>query len=318
MRGKRRLLGLIVVLMVLIGQRDVLAEAPRYRVADGGVVIENVSAECPIIYDNDWWKDVPDAAYLWAKASLGTARLRGNIVSRDMWNWREGYTYQLEQGMADAKSLLQAATESGLKNIPLPIAGADEALQRPENGKIEETRFKPSAGSQLIVQEAQQATTERPLLVFAGGPCTTVAAAYLTDPSIADRMIVFQIDGGAYNGQDGWSWEIVQQRCKFVNWAKGYFWGDWSPWTPDRFRTLPKSPLSDALRHYASSDLGRANQWGDGAWIFALYQPHSIQGCEDLDGTAITVPRQKTNVTAMAEEFFETMADPAVYRNKKD
>lgn len=293
-----------------------LAESPKHHVTEGRLVLDDVSPECPIIYDNDWWKDVPDAAYLWAKASLRQADLRGNIVTRDMWNWQGGFTYKLEQGMRDARSLLEAARKSGLRNISDPIPGANEALRRPESGKIEETKFTCTPGSDLIVREARQASREKPLLVFVGGPCTTVAVAYLTDPSIVERMIVFQIDGGAYNGKDSWSWEIVKQRCQFVNWARGYFWGDWSRWNPDRFEKLPQNRLGNALREYANSDLGKANQWGDGAWMFAVFDPRSITKADDYDGVAITVPREGTNVEAMEDEFFKTMTDPAVYRGR--
>lgn len=290
-----------------------LAESPKYHVTEDRLVLDNVSRECPIIYDNDWWKDVPDAAYLWAKASLGEADLRGNIVSRDMWNWQGGYTYHLEQGMQDARSLLEAARQSGLRNIPDPIPGSNKALLRPESGKIEDTKFTSTPGSDLIVREARLASPEKPLLIFAGGPCTTVASAYLADPSIVDRTIVFQVDGGAYNGKDSWSWEIVKQRCRFANWARGYFWGDWSRWNPRRFEKLPRNPLGNALRNYANSDLGKANQWGDGAWIFAVFEPRCITKAVDYDGVAITVPREGTNVKAMEDEFFATMTNPIVY-----
>jgi hypothetical protein len=152
--------------------------------------------------------------------------------------------------------------------------------------------------------------------VFVGGPCTTVAAAYLTDPSIADRIIVFQIDGGGYNGKDSWSWKIAQERLHFANWARGYFWGEWSGWKPERFKELPDNPLGDALREYANSGLGKANQWGDGAWIFYTFDRRCLTNAQDYDGTAITIPRDATNVQAMANEFFSTMKHPAVYGRK--
>ena len=106
-----------------------------------------------------------------------------------MHGWEKGYTYQLKQGMADCQKLLSAARASGLRNIPDPVAGSDEALRKPASGKIEDTVFKPSPASDLIVAEAKKATPQKPLLVFAGGPCTTGATAYLTDPTIVDRMI---------------------------------------------------------------------------------------------------------------------------------
>ena len=110
---------------------------------------------------------------------------------------------------------------SGLCNVPEPIVGAEEAIRKPASGKVEDTKFTRSAGSDLIVSEARKATLGKPLLVFVGGSCTTVASAYLTDRSIVDRMIVFQIDGGGYNGSDGWAWEIAKTHCRFANWRRG-------------------------------------------------------------------------------------------------
>jgi hypothetical protein len=308
--------GLIWMTAVMICVQVALGVSPEYTVSRQGLDLARVSADCPMIYDNDWWKDTPDAAYLWAKASLGQANLRGNIVSRDMWDWQKGYLYKLDQGLKDARSLLEAARDSGLTNIPEPVLGANEALVRPDSGKIEETKFVCTPGSDLIVAEARKATAEKPVLVFAGGPCTTVATAYLTDPSIANRIIVFQIDGGGYNGKDSWSWKIAQERLPFANWARGYFWGEWSDWKPDRFRELPDNPLGDALRTYAKSGLGKSNQWGDGPWIFYVFDRRSLTKASDYDGTAITVPREGTNVRVMEEEFFKTMKNAAVYRKK--
>jgi hypothetical protein len=62
------------------------AVVPEHKVENGTVRLTGVGPENPIIYDNDWWFDVFDNNYLWAQASLGRADLRGNIVSRDMWD----------------------------------------------------------------------------------------------------------------------------------------------------------------------------------------------------------------------------------------
>jgi hypothetical protein len=307
----------IVVLLLLAAIQvpaiRVAAVAPDFRVAKNELILAHVSSNCPIIYDNDWWTDVPDAAYLWAKASLGQCQLKGNIVSRDMWGWENGYTYKIEQGMVDCRKLLAAAGASGVRNIPDPVLGAAEALRRPQSGRIEDTPFTRTPGSDLIVTEARKTSADKPLLVFTGGPCTTVASAYLTDPAIADRMIVFQIDGSGYNGSDGWAWEIAMKRCRFANWARGYFWDKLQIWNPDRFKELPHNPLGDLLRTYAFSGLAKANQWGDGAWIFYTFDHRCLTRAEDYDNVAITVPKPGTNVKAMEDEFFATMRNPTVY-----
>lgn len=296
-----------LIASTLVSLRVAHALPPACRVDNGRLVIVGVSPDCPMIYDNDWWQDVPDAAYLWIKASLGKCDLRGNIITRCTFGWEKGYAHKLQEQIDDCQKLLTFARESGLRNVPEPVLGAKEALRRPQNGKIEDTQFEKSRGSELIVAEARKATREKPLLVFVGGSCTTMATAYLSDPAIADRMIVFEIDGGGYNGSDGWAWEIVMRRCRFANWARAYFWDKINTWEPDRFRELPANPLCDFLRRYAFEGHGKANQWGDGAWIFYTFDHRCLTNAEDYDGLAITVPRGATNVQAMENEFFKTM-----------
>lgn len=290
-----------------------LAAPPSFKVNDNGFSIEHVSPDCPIIYDNDWWTDVPDAVYLWVKASRKECSLRGNIVTRDMWEWQNGYTFKLEEGLKDCRDLIANARASGLKNIPDPLIGCEKVLLRPESGKIEDTLFQQNAGSDLIVAEAMKASPSKPLLIFCGGPCTTVATAYLTNPAIAERIIVFQIDGGAYNGKDNWSWQIVEQRCFFANWARGYFWPQVEKWQPENFSSLPDNPVCDAMRRYAFGDLAKDNQWGDGAWIFWLFDRDCLTKAEIYDETGLTVPREGVNATAMGKEFFRTLLAPGTF-----
>jgi hypothetical protein len=290
-----------------------LAVQPKYQVTDEGMSIEGVSADCPVIYDNDWWTDVPDAAYVWAKASLGECDLRGNVITRCTFGWETKYAHQIEEQTREADRLLKLARDSGLRNIPDPVIGAREALRRPPSGRDEDTKFARSPGSDLIVAEARKASPEKPLLLFVGGSCTTVATAWLTDPSIAGRVVVFQVDGRGYNGSDGWAWDITIKHFRFVNWARGYFWEHVSTWKPDPFNDLPKNPLCDFLRENAFKGHGKSNQWGDGTWPFWLFDRRCVTAAEPWEGAAITVPKSGTNVRAMEAEFFRTMADPRVY-----
>jgi hypothetical protein len=239
--------------------------------------------------------------------------LRGNVITRCTFDWEKGYAHTLDQQTAEAERLFKLAEESGLKNVPQPVIGSTEAMRQPSSRKIEDTQFQRTEGSGLIVREARQASPDKPLLVFVGGSCTTVASAYLSDPSISERMIVFQIDGGGYNGSDRWAWKVTMERCRFANWARGYFWDKVSKWQPERFNDLPQNPLCDFLREYAFRGHGKANQWGDGAWIFQLYDPRCLTQVEDYDGQAITVPRAGTNVASMENEFFRTMTNPNAY-----
>ncbi len=292
------------------------AVPPKYKVTEKQVIIEGVSPDNPVVYDNDWWTDIPDAAYIWAKASLGKCDLRGNIITRCTFGWKTGYAHRLEDQVKDCDKLLKAARASGLKNIPDPVVGAKEALRKPASGLAEDTKHVPSPGSDLIVAQARKASVGKPLLIFCGGSCTTIATAYLTDTSIADKVIVFQVDGGAYNGSDAWAWQIAMKHFRFVNWARGYFWKEVSNWEPKLFEKLPANALGNLLRNYAKSDLGKANQWGDGAWVYDLFDRHCITQAEAYGKSAITVPKAGTNAQRMRKEFFNTMANSSVYHNK--
>ena len=288
---------------------------PRFEVTDRGVTVAGVSADSPVIYDNDWWTDVPDAAYLWARASAGRADLRGNVVTRDMWEWRSGYKFSMDDCEKEARELFAAAKASGLRDVPAPVQGAAAALERPAGGAVADTKFARTPGSDLIVAEARRATPDRPLVIFCGGPCTTVATAYLTDPAIADRVVLFQVDGGVYNGKDDWAWEICERTLPFANWARGYFWGEWSGWEAAPFDALPENPLCDRLRRYARDGLGPANQWGDGAWPYHLYAGGCLTDAAPYgDGAGITVPREAVDVGRMKAELFAALADPVAYR----
>jgi hypothetical protein len=142
---------------VVVAMAPALASLPDYAVEKGAVKLANASPDNPILYDNDWWFDVFDNNYLWAQASLGHAKLRGNIVTRDMWDWQKGYLYQMEDCVKDAAKALELARSSGLKHLPDATPGSDRVLLRPASGRIEDTAPQPTDGSRLIVSEAQRA-----------------------------------------------------------------------------------------------------------------------------------------------------------------
>lgn len=308
----RLLSQLIPAISVLWLASPARAVVPEHTVENGVIRLKGVSSDNPILYDNDFWTDVPDAAYLWAKAGLGEAKLVGNVITRCTFGWEKKYAHELEQQTDEAAKLLRLARASGLKNIPEPVIGSTVAIRKPASGRVGDTQFERSAGSALIIAEAKKATPEKPLLVFVGGSCTTIASAFLAEPSITNRVVVFQVDGGGYNGSDQWAWDITMRHFRFVNWARGYFWDKVSIWKPERFQELPKSPLCDFLRSYSVSGLGKANQWGDGAWLFQVFAPGCLTAVEDYDQLGITVPTSGNNVKAMEDEFFRTMAHPSL------
>ncbi len=309
------------------------AIVPVYSTEGGMVRIPGVGPDNPIIYDNDWWFDVFDNNYLWAQASLGRLDLRGNIVSRDMWDWQKGYLYSMEQSVKDAEKALKLARDSGLKNIPNLTPGSDRVLERPASGKIEDTAAHPTEGSRLIVAEAKKASPEKPLLVIAGGPLTTVANALLTNPEIAPNLVVFNLTvNGGYNGKDGWSPYIVAKRTRYVDWGGGSFWDKYSVFTAKDFAALPKNPFCDDMRRLIASDLGQANQLGDGAPLVWLFNPKCWTSVEihraEFKGRAVefkpvqtgetgdllVIPKAGTDVKECRDEFFRVLTQPGLFR----
>ncbi len=308
------------------------AAAPEFELRRGGVRIDGVSPGNPILYDNDWWYDVFDNNYLWAQTSLGAANLRGNIVSRDMWDWQKGYLYSFKQSWDDAEKALLLARESGLRNIPNLTRGAERVLERPESGRIEDTVTHPSDGSRLIVREARKASPDKPLLIIAGGPLTTVANALLTDPDIASRMVVFNLTvNGGYNGKDGWSAYIVAKRTRYVDWGGGEFWDRDSVFRAGHFDVLPDNPFTGDMKRFIRTDLGRANQLGDGAPLVWLFQPRCwsdarLSGVEFADGSlrftpvrdgkaadVLIIPKSATELSVCRDEFFRVMTRPGLF-----
>ncbi len=298
---------LLSILLLCLLAQPLPAVVPEHSVENGVVRLKGVGPDNPILYDNDFWTDVPDAAYLWAKASLGEAKLVASVITRCTFGWEKKYAHELKQQTGEAAKLLRLAKESGLKSIPEPVIGSTVAIRKPAGGKVADTTFERTASSALIIAAAKKASPEKPLRVFVGGSCTTIASAFLAEPSITNRIIVFQIDGGGYNGSDQWAWDITMRHFRFVNWARGYFWDKVGMWKPERFQELPKNPLGDFLCEYSVSRLGKANQWGDGAWLFQLFAPGCLTAVEEYNELSLTVPRSHNHVQAMENEFFRTM-----------
>lgn len=207
-----------------------LAVVPEHVVRDGAVHIRGVGPDNPVLYDNDWWFDVFDNNYLWAQASLGKVDLRGNVVSRDMWDWEKGYLYPMSN-------------------------------------------------------------------------CV----------------------------KDGWSAYIVAKKTRYVDWGGGSFWDRDSVFSAEHFEVLPDNPFTLDMKRFIRSDLGRANQLGDGAALVWLNQPKCWTGVEiraagfrgkalELDavapgekGDVLVIPKAATDLRVSREESFRVLSDPGLF-----
>ena len=142
--------------------------------------LQRLPRDCPLIYDNDWLRDTNDDEYVFAKAHLIQANLRGLILTKDLWD--NGKQYKVEDGLREFRENLDILRRSGWKNIPDVTLGADRIFAKPSSGRIEDIKPIAAPGVALIVEQARRATARKPLVVFVGGPLNTVASAYLTGP----------------------------------------------------------------------------------------------------------------------------------------
>jgi len=249
MRSVCRLIVLVVWCSNAFGQKI------SYTV-NNGVHIAGVDGTNAVIYDNDLIYDTPDPFFIWLKANKGQLRLVGNINTRDMYN-QPNYMFTHDDTFKDWVDLYNRAQQSGLRNIPAPIKGSGVALARPGSGVIEQTQWSSSPGSDLIIAEARKATPEKPLVIFVGGNATSVANAYLKDNSIANKVIVFQIDGYRYNRQtynttDPWSAYVVMKRFRYVAWS-GNPYGMYDAHRPILgvdLTGMPTNSFTDIIRYW--------------------------------------------------------------------
>jgi hypothetical protein len=263
-------------------------------------------------YDNDYANDYVDW-YLMAVASSGNLVLQGMTTTSP-----QPYYDDL---LAQRAQVVANGLASGLRNVPEPLPGADRALVPPASGAIEDTDPVVSAGTIALVAAAHRAYEEtgKPLVVCVGGPITSVASAYLRDPSIAGKVIVVFIDNfdsyfGGYNGQlDPWAAYIVLERLQLV-YFPAYPYDELGPfprlskeWIADY---LPPSPARD---HMLSLELDVVNgSDGDGDGMTAVsviagsyvraVKRASFGGWLDLgpDATARYVPALKTDENGSA------------------
>jgi hypothetical protein len=125
---------------------------------------------------------------------------------------------------------------------------------RPADGDIDSTAANDSEGARLIVDvSARLATTERPVVVVAGGRLTDVADAYLLDPDVTERVVVVAALGsgsatggvmGTPNGElDPWADWIVTERFRYVQVSA--FYDGTIDLPASELANLPNNPLGD-------------------------------------------------------------------------
>lgn len=168
---------------------------------------------CLVICDNDDHRDVYTDEYLMALSSIGDIKLKGMITT---YSPSEYQTFVKGREM-----IMELAKKSGLKNLPELFSGTKhKSLSRPESNRIEDTKPLEIDGSNFIVKIARKCSFSKPLVIITGGQLTSVANAYLIDPSIADKIVVMGVFGAKnidHNaGLDAWAWTIILAKFRTV------------------------------------------------------------------------------------------------------
>ncbi len=121
--------------------------------------------------------------------------------------------HEYQEFVKGREMIMDLATASGLQNLPELFSGTNRKLVRPENNRIEDTKPLDIDGSHFIVKIAGKCSFSKPLVIITGGQLTSVANAYLLDPSIAEKIVFMGIFGAEaidYNaGLDAWAWTII-------------------------------------------------------------------------------------------------------------
>ena len=178
----------------------------------------------PFIYLNDIPPDNYNGELALAMASDDAGiNLKGYLhefPNVPWWDSTKKQTQARKRYIKHHKISRQKAEKSGFSNLPPAEMGLHSRHEKPDSERIDDTDPIGSAATERIVSAASDASPKNPLVITAGGPMCTVADAYLTDPSIANKVVIFcrirpEVDG--WNEfLSGWSLTVVVRRFQTV------------------------------------------------------------------------------------------------------
>jgi hypothetical protein len=190
-----------------------------------GLYIEGITVKAgqtvgnPVIYDNDVFDDVFDPELICCMASLGQMNLVGLIVTpvlTDFW----GFSHPDWKQTAYSIRELAAKSEIRMERIPPITVGTEAASEKTGEGK-------DSAGARLyikLINAQYRKDPKHPLLINMGGQSATLASAYLLDPTIAGKCIVYYTDLKVYNGHYQWASQMIAKHFRVVSWGDDNWW----------------------------------------------------------------------------------------------
>ena len=117
----------------------------------------------------------------------------------------------------------------------------------------------------------------------------------------------------------------MAKRTYSIDWGGGQFWDKDSVFRAEHFNSLPDNPCTADMKRLIRTNLGRANQLGDGAPLVWLFDPKCWTGAalkkatfngETMkyqnaatheEGDVLVIPKSKNNLTASRTEFFRVL-----------
>jgi len=235
----------------------------------------------PLVVVNDGAYDNWFGEYAVLLAGTGNAQLAGIVVNKN------GAWPDMETNVGGWRELIAAARDSGLTNLPDPLASIEAPLSVPASGDIDDTVANRSEGARFIVDVSKRlALPYRPLVVATGGALTDVADAYLVDPSVTERVVVVASLGSVSHAGG----------------AMGAPNGDGDPWADtivtSRFRYVQVSAFYDQLGDVTASELAELPNNELGAWI-ASKQPNLWHWSPASDQVAVLAAALPAFATAI-------------------
>ena len=128
----------------------------------------------------------------------------------------------------------------------------------------------------------------------------------------------------------------MAKRTRLVDWATGTFWDKNSVFTVRDFDSLPTNAFCDDMRRLIRSNLGQANQLGDGAPLVWLWQNRCWSNVklrkavwtgkyvrfdavsDRAEADVLDIPKPSTDLKACRDEFFRVLRNPSLFRNGID
>jgi hypothetical protein len=300
----------------------VLDKGPKqtYSLAGGRVTLEGIDGSNPVFYDNDFGANTWDNEFLWALASLGKVDLRGHLVTLTPREAQDTMPVEFTKVIREAR----ISRLSGMRNIPEPILGASRKLALPPSGRWQDIQPESTPGIRLLVESARSASVEKPLVVVANGPLSTVANAVLLDPYIADKMVVFGAYNQTLNNKDSLAAYLVAKRCRFVEWGRDYLWAGPGP----SAAAIPQNWMGRQLQEFRDSTFfpplffadiaalpflvdGRSWKTARGAKVLSPPLQASLEATGPFD--FIDIPQDANDWALMDQVFFSILTDPGAY-----